>query len=209
MITHKFCKKTWTDSMANGTNNSDAGEKSNEEKDGATELEDALEEKVFGGFMLVAVVWMFLAPGLASDTDFCRKPILHIAELPFFEKAIYHHFIKSGEICSFEWMFLEYTFFVITGSIYFGAPIPRVWIARARAKGLPDPKFGDFCFYLIGCSLICYGLIYLIALLPLDGNLGFARKQLFLSERTLCAASLILGFGLIPTYWLLFKRRGE
>ncbi|MGJ0534582.1 hypothetical protein [Methylocystis sp.] len=196
--------------MMEGTEKSNAEEKRNEEeRDGATELESPIEEKVFQGFMLVAVVWMFLAPRLASDTDFCRKPILHMAELPFFERAIYHGFIKSAEICSFEWMLIEYTFFVVTGFIYFGAPIPPVWFARARAKGFPDPKFGDFCFYLIGCSLICYGLIYLIALLPVDGDLSFVRKLLFLSERTLCAGSLILGFGLFPTYWLLFKRRRE
>ncbi len=139
--------------MVDGTEKSNAEEKRNEEeRDGATELESPLEEKVFEGFMLVAVVWMFLAPRLASDTDFCRKPILHMAELPFFERAVYHGFIKSGEICSFEWMLMEYTFFVVAGFIYFGAPIPLVWFARARAKGFPDPKLVTSAFILLDAA---------------------------------------------------------
>lgn len=196
--------------MVEGTEKSNAEEKRNEEeRDGATELKSSLEEKVFEGFMLVAAVWMFLAPMLASNTDFCRRPILHMAELPFFERAVYHGFIKSAEICSFEWVFMEYTFFVIAGFVYFGAPLPPLLLARGRAQGRRDPNFGDFCFYFIGGSLLLYGLIYLIAQLPVDGDLRFARKHFFLSELSLCGGSFSLGFGLFPAYWFLFKRRRE
>jgi hypothetical protein len=167
----------------------------------------SVEEKVFEGFMVIALALTFLVPVVASSFDCVEGPFGLLSSLPMIQAFVEYRFLSEREVCSFEWILITYAAVVILAFAWFGRQIPPFWIERAKYRGFKRPNYWIFSMLFFGIGVSIYIFMFLINLYSPPLNVlspGFVMKTWFLIKMVFCGASYIIGFGLFHVLWSIF-----
>lgn len=177
------------------------------EGDGLPEKVTSIKERAFGIFMIVAGVFGIAVPIMASSADFCREPLRLLSAAPMIQAFIQYRYLTFQEVCSFEWLFILYSFIVITSFMLIGWAIPPILINRALSAGRVPPNFWNLTIILFGCYLIAITFLFLIFQFnPYSTSIDrlFVAKSWFLTKLSLCLGSWAVGFACFHVLWSIF-----
>lgn len=174
------------------------------------EEKTSAKERTFEIFMGIAGVMGLVVPMAASSADFCRGSLGLFSIAPMIQAFIEYKFISSQDVCSFEWLFVEYSIVVFLGFMFFGRQVTPIYINRVKSNGLHSPKFWKFTIILCGCCLIGLSLLFLIyQYKPYASSLDkmIVAKIWFLTKSSLCLGSWAIGFSCFHVLWSIFDDR--